>query len=284
MTSQAYVDGEYGPVDEATVSIRDRGFLFGDGIYEVVRLVAGTYFRLDRHLDRLLASARALEFRGLPEADRIRRIAEELAERSSLADGKLYVQVTRGSGPRTATYPDDSDPTIAMYVEEVRRGADAIRSDGASVRTVPEMRWTRCDIKSTNLLPKVLMKQRAFRTGCYEAIFVSESGVVWEGTSTNVCVVREGTILTTDHDQRVLPGITRREIVEIAAARDIPVELSRLRLGDLYASDEVFLTGTLTGVLGVVEVDGREVGGGEVGPVAEMLHDALVGRRREACT
>lgn len=282
MTGRAYVNGTFTPLEEATVSLRDRGFLFGDGVYDVVRVAGGSYFRLGRHLDRLLENARSLEFEGLPGADELRETARELLARSSVADGKLYVQLTRGAGPRSATFPDDASPTVAMYVDVMRRGADAFREEGARATLIPEMRWRRCDIKSTNLLPKVLMKERAHRADCYEAIFASESGVVWEGTSTNVCIVDDGRIVSTDHDERVLPGITRREVLEIAVDEGIPTELSTVHVDDLYEADEVFLTGTLTGVLGVVELDGTAVGDGRVGPYTETLHEELVRRMRRA--
>lgn len=278
MASQAYVDGEFVPLEEATIPVRDRGFLFGDGVYDVVRIADGTYFRPGRHFDRLLENASQLEFEDAPDTEHLHRVAEQLLDRASIANGKLYIQLTRGGGPRQATYPDDPEPTLVMYVDVMRRGADAIRDEGARVLTTPEMRWRRCDIKSTNLLPKVLMKERAHRADCYEALFVSESGVVWEGTSTNVFIVQDGRLVTTDHDERVLPGITRREVGEIAVERDVPVEWSTVRVDDLYEADEVFLTGTLTGVLGVVEIDGREVGGGRVGPTTEAFHGALVDR------
>lgn len=282
MTGRAYVDGTFSSLEEATVSLRDRGFLFGDGVYDVVRIVDGSYFRLGRHLDRLLDNARSLEFEGLPGADELRETAGELLGRSSVTDGKLYVQLTRGAGPRSATFPDDASPTVAMYVDVMRRGADAFRDEGVRATLIPEMRWRRCDIKSTNLLPKVLMKERAHRSDCYEAIFASESGVVWEGTSTNVFIVDDGRLVSTDHDERVLPGITRREVLEIAVDAGVPADLSTIRVDDLYEADEVFLTGTLTGVLGVVEIDGTPVGGGRVGPRTEMLHEELERRIRRA--
>jgi len=282
MTGRAYVNGAFTPLEEAKVSLRDRGFLFGDGVYDVVRVVDGSYFRLGRHLDRLLENARALEFDGLPNAEHLRETARELLARSAVDDGKLYLQLTRGAGPRRASFPEDASPTVAMYVDVLRWDTETFREDGACATLVPEMRWRRCDIKSTNLLPKVLMKEGARRADCYEAIFASESGVVWEGTSTNVFIVDEGRVVSTDHDERVLPGITRREVLEIAVDQEIATELSTIHVEDLYDADEMFLTGTLTGVLGVVEVDGKSVGGGRVGPHTRRLQEGLERRMRGA--
>ena len=275
MTRFAYVDGETLPVSEATVSIEDRGFLFGDGVYDVVRLFEGRYFRLDRHLDRLLDNAASLEMAGLPEADGLREIAEQLRRRSDVDDGMLYLQVTRGCGPRQSSYPSDPEPTVVLYIDRMRRPVDQFRESGAEAMIVPEVRWRRCDIKSVNLLPKVTMKQRATEQGCYEALFTDEDGTIWEGTSTNFFVVQDGVVRTTDHEERVLPGLTRREIVEIAAEESIPVELSRVTLADVRQADEAFLTGTLTEVLGLTAIEGEPVGDGTVGPMTRRLYERL---------
>jgi D-alanine transaminase len=282
MTRFAYVNGDVAPVDEATVGIRDRGFLFGDGVYDVVRIIDGEMFRLGRHLDRLRTNAQQLELEAIPTADRLREIARHLVDRSDLDDGKLYVQLTRGSGPRQSSFPDASSATVVAYVDKLRRGADQLRSSGASIILVPEIRWKHCNIKSTNLLPKVLMSQRASRSDCYEAVFISDQDAVWEGTSTNLFVVDGGTLRTTDHPSRVLPGLTRREVIEIAAEQELTVELSTVFVDDLYAADEVFLTGTLTEVLGVTEIDGTTVGGGDVGPVTRQLQTQLQERMHRA--
>ncbi len=282
MKRLAYVNGELLPLEEATVSLRDRGFLFGDGVYDVVRLIDDRYFRLDRHLERLRTNAHQLEMSRLPSTARLREIAARLRSDSELEDGMLYLQLTRGAGPRQSSFPDDTEPTLVAYLDEVRRGADAVRESGASIILVPEIRWRHCNIKTTNLLPKVLMNQRASRSNCYEAVFISRQDAVWEGTSTNLFVVEKGTVRTTDHPSRVLPGITRREIIEIGAERGIPIELSTVYVDDLYAADEVFLTGTLTEVLGVTEIDGTPVGGGEVGETTRQFQRHLVERMANA--
>jgi len=275
MERLAFVNGEFLPLDEATVSIQDRGFLFGDGVYDVVRIVDGRAFRLSRHLERLRDNAHTLEMTGIPSLSRLQQIARQLCNRADVVDGMLYIQLTRGAGPRQSNFPEPTAPTVVAYVDELRRGADSLRQDGASVTLVPEIRWQRCDVKSVNLLPKVLMNEQATRADCYEAVFVSEQSDVWEGASTNVFVVDDGRLHTPDDSNRILPGITRREIVEIAAEEGIPVEMSTLLVDDLYEADEVFLTGTLTEVLGVVEIDGQPVAGGDVGPTTRRLQSRL---------
>lgn len=275
MERLAYVNGEILPLSQATVSVQDRGFLFGDGVYDVVRIADGEYFRLSRHLERLRANAQAIELGGIPPLTRLQQIAETLCNRADVVDGMLYFQLTRGSGPRQSNYPETEAPSVVAYVDQLRREVESLRDDGASIILVPEMRWERCDIKSVNLLPKVLMSEQASRNDCYEAVFVSEQSEVWEGTSTNIFLVEDGTLRTPDDPNRILPGITRREIVEIAAGEGIPVEMSTVLIEDLFEADEVFLTGTLTQVLGVVDIDGDPVGDGDVGPMTRRLHDEL---------
>jgi D-alanine transaminase len=281
MQRLAYTNGEILPLGEATVSVQDRGFLFGDGVYDVVRIADGRYFRLHRHLERLRDNAEALEFGDIPTASRLQQIAETLCNRADVVDGMLYMQLTRGSGPRQSNFPENASPSLVAYVDELRRGADSLREEGASIVLVPEMRWERCDIKSVNLLPKVLMNERAQRFDSYEAVFVSEQSEVWEGTSTNIFTVEEGTLRTPDHPHRILPGITRREIVDIAADEGIPVEMATVLIDDLYQADEVFLTGTLTEVLGVTDIDGDPVADGHVGPMTRRLQELLQQRMQD---
>lgn len=282
MTTYAYVDGEISPLEDASVSLRDRGFLFGDGVYDVVRLLEGEAVWLGRHIQRLQRNARELSFDRVPAAETWREAVTAVVERSDLQRGMVYLQLTRGSGPRQASFPEEAEPTVVAYVDEVGRDLERRREEGASVVLVPEIRWERCDVKSINLLPKVLMRQEAERRGAYEALFTSEAGAVWEGASSNVFVVEDETLRTSEHPRRILPGLTRRKVFDIAADNGIPVETGELTVEDLYAADEVFLTGTLTGVLGVVEVDGERVGGGEPGEKTQQLHRWLVERRREA--
>lgn len=277
MTPTAYVDGEFSSLAEATVSVQDRGFLFGDGVYEVVRRY-DDWFRLERHLARLRDSAHGLDIDGLPTPEKFKKIADELVDRAGMqAGGYLYIQVTRGAAPRQASYPD-CEPTVVCYVDEIRRGIGEARDQGAHVVTVPDTRWQHCDIKSTNLLPKVMMSEHADRQDAYEALFVGDNGEVFEGTSTNVFVRTDGRLRTPSDSSRVLPGITRREVLDIASEKGMELDFGQVLLSDAMSADEIFLTGTLTEILGVTRIDGMEVGGGDVGPVTRTLHRAL--RRR----
>lgn len=280
MEPTAYVEsqgdgGEFTPLAEASVSVLDRGFLFGDGVYEVVRCREANWFRMDRHLARLRDSAHALDIEGLPPAGRFQAIADELAGRAEMnGNGYLYIQVTRGAGPRQAAYPE-VEPTVVCYVDEATRGADALREEGAQVVTVPDTRWQHCDIKSVNLLPKVMMSQHADQQKAYEALFVGDNGEIFEGTSTNI-FIRQGDRLRTPSDSsRVLAGITRREVVDMVSETGLQLDFGQMLLSDATGADEVFLTGTLTEILGVVAIDGVEVDDGTVGETTRQLQAQL---------
>lgn len=281
MTPTAYVDGEYAPLDEAKVSVLDRGFLFGDGVYEVVRLYDGSWFRFERHLARLCDSAHAIDMEGVPTMQEFGDIVDGLESRANLhGDGYLYIQMTRGAAPRQAAYPS-CEPTVVCYVDEVRRRIGSRRDEGASVVTVPDTRWQHCDIKSINLLPKVMMSEHAHQEDAYEAVFVGDNGEVFEGTSTNVFVYDRGRLRTPSDSSRVLPGITRREVVDMAAEEGMNLDFGQVLLSDAMEAEEIFLTGTLTEVLGVVSIDGMEVGGGEVGSLTRHLQQKLRARMAE---
>ncbi|MFB6264660.1 MAG: aminotransferase class IV [Bradymonadaceae bacterium] len=278
MDGIAYVDGEWTGLDEASVSVRDRGFVFGDGVYEVVRLLQGELFRRDAHVRRLRRSADELDFPSEPTAEQIASVASELVERGDRTDGMIYLQLTRGPAPRSAAFPEETDPTLVGWVDAVRRDVGSFRAAGASAITVREIRWDRCDVKSVNLLPKVLMKERARRAGAYEALFVGESGIVHEGASTNVFAVDGQTIATPPASRRILDGITRREVLEAADRVGLEAERRKLHVDELFEADELFLTGTLTEVLGLVEIDGQPVADGDVGPTTRRLQQALTDR------
>jgi D-alanine transaminase len=274
MSELAYIDGNIGPIDDATIPVRDRGFIFGDGVYDVARVYDGAAFRLDVHIDRLLRNAGELEFRNVPGADEVRDIVDTLLERSGLADAMVYMQLTRGVARRQSAFPDGVEPTLYVSVEEIRRGSDALRVDGASAILVDDIRWDRNDIKTVNLLPKVMMGERAKQAGAYEALYVDSRGFVWEGTSTNLFAVRDGRLLTPPLGPRVLPGTTRADVLALANASGIDAVERRLTVDDVFDADELFVTGTLTEVLGIIAVDDAAIGDGNVGPVTRRLEQA----------
>ncbi|HIE51610.1 MAG TPA: amino acid aminotransferase [Armatimonadetes bacterium] len=273
MPEIAYLNGEFMPLAEARISVEDRGYLFGDGVYEVVVSYQGRLWALERHLQRLERSLRAIRLTGVEVAE-IRKRVQQAVERAEFPFALVYFHVTRGVAPRDHAYAPDLTPTVLITVRPWKRTSPEEWEQGATAITVPEIRWARRDIKSLNLLPNVLAKQRAREQGAEEALFVEPSGEVNEGSSTNVFAVKDGVIITPALGPRLLPGITRGLVVEIARQEGFSVREEALMLDVLRTAEEAFLTGTGTEILGIVAVDGQPIGEGRVGPVTRRLKRA----------
>lgn len=276
-----YLNGECVPHDHAKISVNDRGFLFGDGVYEVIRACDGLLFEPKAHLDRLGRGLRALGIRFGSDADMdaLLAVSTQILRENELVEGDatIYVQITRGGAPRTHHFPSLEVPAT-VYLSGARFHPPVeLRERGASAITSPDIRWTRCDLKTVNLLPNVLAKQCAVEAGATEALFVRD-GVVIEGASTNVFAMVDGQIRTYPECNYILPGITRRVVLELAAQRNIPFVEAPILLADLRRVEELFITGTTTDVLPVVRVDGHTVGCGRPGPVTMDLQEALAVR------
>lgn len=272
---RVYLNGAFLEENEARVSFDDRGFLFGDAVYEVVRLYDGRPFRLEAHLARL---GRSLAGVWLPALDlkQLGQVVYDLAgeEGAAVPDALVYIQVSRGASPRNHPFPDPPvPPTVLAWC----RPYHALPPDqflaGIRVVTVPDDRWAKCWIKTVNLLPNVLAKEKARRAGADDAVFVRD-GMAIEATSANFFVVREGTVQTAPVTNYILPGISRQVVLELAAALDIPVRLEPVVVEDLAHVDEVFLTHTGCGVEPVTTVDGRRLGPA-AGPITRRLYDAF---------
>ena len=280
MPDIACVNGRFMPLAGATVSVEDRGYQFGDGVYEVVRTYAGVPFQLDAHLARLDRSAKAVGISlplGIPEWERTIIEGIRLA---GYPECKVYIQVTRGVAPREHGVPIGIEPTVVMTVREIGGVDERLRLNGVDVITLEDVRWGRCDIKSLNLLPNVLARQQAKEADAFEAGLVW-NGEVTEGAVSNVMAVRAGAVCTPPLGTRILDGVTRRVVLDLARREGIPIQERRLPLDELRAADEVLLTGTTVEVLAVVRVDGALIGAGSPGPVTKLLEDrfrGLVGR------
>ncbi|HZS12922.1 MAG TPA: D-amino-acid transaminase [Nitrospirales bacterium] len=271
MPDVAYVNDRFLPLAEATVSIDDRGFLFGDGIYEVIRTYHGTPFQLDAHLARLKRSADALSLTLPRSLEEVARLVDEALGRGGWPESKIYMQITRGVAPRDHVFPAGVRPTFVMTVRELRPLDPALRTRGVAGVTMDDLRWGRCDIKSVNLLANVLARQRANEAGAFEALFVRE-GAVTEGSVSNVLIVRDGVIATTPEGHAILSGVTRQVVLELARKAGIAVQERRVPLDELRQADEIVLMGTTVEVLPVVTLDSRPVGTGRPGPIAARLH------------
>ncbi|WP_455377442.1 D-amino-acid transaminase [Petrachloros mirabilis] len=270
MPDIAFLNGRFTSLDDAKVSIDDRGFQFGDGVYEVIRTYKGRPFQLEAHLSRLDHSARALDIRQPYSHQEWSQHILEGIRRAAYPEVKVYIQVTRGVAPRDHAYAADLSPTVVMTVRELHHLSRSVQAASVSAMTVEDIRWGRCDIKSINLLPNVLARQQAKRMQMFEAILVRE-GVVTEGAVSNVMAVRAGVIITAPEGPRILSGVTRAVVIEIARQSGLEVQERYMPRHELYDAEEVFLTGTTVEVLGVTQIDGRIIGEGRPGVVTGRL-------------
>jgi D-alanine transaminase len=281
MPDIACLNGTVSPLADARVSVNDRGYLFGDGVYEVIRTYNGRPFQLQRHLDRLDTSLSQVRISA--DWDRATLIGwiDKVIANSGYVDTKVYVQITRGVAPRDHPFPH-VPPTTLITATEVHPPADELIANGALAIRADDIRWDRCNIKSLNLLPNVLARQAAKEAGAFEAIFVGTDGTVREGSSSNVFCVIDGTVVTPPLSNRLLAGVSRAYLLEIAAANGIRTQERPLTFDELLHADEVFLTGTTIEVLGVREIDGKRIGAGHPGPITHQLMAAFGPKDAEA--
>ncbi len=274
MEALANIHGEIAPLAQARVSVLDRGFLFGDAVYEVLRIYQGQPWLLEEHFARLAHSLEAIRIGGV-DLERLRQRLLATIAAGPFAEATAYIQITRGAAPRQHAFPKGITPFEILWVQEFRDPYVAARAQGAAVITHPDLRWERCDVKSTNLLGNVLAMQAAAEAGCVEALLYLPDGTLTEGTHTSLFGVRDGAVVTTPNSQAILPGITRSLVLRLARRVDVPVREETLRRGDLDRMHELFLTGTTSEVLPIVNVDGRPIGAGHPGPVTRQLQEAF---------
>jgi D-alanine transaminase len=276
MKSLACLNGELMPVELAKVPVWDRGFLFGDAIYEVYRLYQGRCWLEGEHDDRLRRSLREMDFPDIDFDALTARLHKTIAA-SGVKEGTAYVHITRGVAPRLHAFPDPAVPPTELIVvrEYDDSGTARERETGIGVISYPDLRWKRCDVKSTNLLANVIANEAAHRAGCHEAVLVDETGLVTEATHSSLLWVRAGRLEGTPEGNKILPGTTRRRELRLAERIGVPFRENRISLDELRAADEVVLLGTTIEVLPVVTIDGKTVSTGVPGPVARRLHEAF---------
>lgn len=282
-----YLNGQYLPRSAATIPVEDRGFIFGDGVYEVWRAINGRLFETDRHLARLAYGLHELR---ITEPDIVRRnvldeVAERLLAESGLLEGEatLYVEVTRGAAPRTHAFPPAGTPPTVFAMANRFAPPNDLRVRGASAITAPDIRWLRCDIKTIQLLPNVMAKQAAAECGAMEAIMIRD-GFVTEGSHANVLGVLDGEIRTHPLGNLILPGITRAVVLEIARALTIPVREEAFTEHDIARLDECFLAGTTADVMPIVRVNDEPIGAGTPGPITMRLFREFRAHLDASCT
>lgn len=273
--SIAFFDGRFMPLDEVRVSPLDRGYLFGDGVYEVVPVYAGRPFRMEEHLDRLDRSMDAIELAAPFPRERWRELLAELVKRNGGGEQSIYFQVTRGVAPRSHAFPVDAPPVVFMMS---RAGGGGTPKPAAAI-TREDNRWDRCDIKSIALLANCLHKQAAVKAGASEAILL-RGDVLTEGSSSNVFVVKGGQVSTPPKSSRILAGITRAVTLELMAQTGIPARERPVSRGELAGADEIWITSSTLEISPVVTLDGAAVGGCEPGPVWRTVNELLQGLKR----
>lgn len=277
--SIAYVNGDFVPLAEARVSILDRGFQFADGVYEVIPVYGGAPFRLDAHMRRLERSLREIRMDPPMDREALGRGVEELVARNGGGDCQAYLQVTRGEATRNHPFPEAVHPTVVMTCTPVTPVPGEWVRDGVGAITAEDIRWARCDIKAIALLPNVMMRQKAAEEGAFEAIWVHQ-GMAVEGAASNLFAVIDGEARTPPDGPRVLPGITRDVVLELAAEEGLPVRTGEVTADELAAAAEVWLTSSTKEVLPVTRLDGQPVGSGRPGPLFRTVLDAYRARIR----
>ncbi|MDD9903192.1 MAG: D-amino-acid transaminase [Rhodospirillaceae bacterium] len=272
MARYAYVNGRYVPHGDAAVHIEDRGFQFADGVYEVVPIVSSRLVDAGPHLDRLERSLSELTI-AMPLSRKVLELVmDELIARNGVNEGLIYMQVTRGVSPRDHKFPSGVRPSIVMTTKRVRFLTQKKLSDGVKVITIPDIRWTRCDIKTVALLPNCMGKTEAAAVGAYEAWQVDGDGMVTEGTSSNAWIVtHDDKLVTRPAGHEILRGVTRQTLLRIAAEAGLTFEERPFSVEEAKSARETFLSSATSFVTPVVELDEVTIGDGTPGPLSRRL-------------
>ncbi len=256
-----------------TYPFEERGLQFGDGIYEVIRIYKGSYYLLKEHVARLFRSAEAIKINLPFDQTEITDLLLDLIERNNMkSDGKVYLQVTRGSAPRDHIFPDQTEPNIYAYIQDLPRHLESLKN-GVAALTLPDIRWKNCYIKSLNLLPNVLAKQEANENNCFEAILHKDE-LVTEGSSSNIYMVKDGSIYTYPATKQILHGCVRMRVEDFSKALNIPFIEEGFTLEDITKADELFLTSSTTEITPIIKVDGNLVNDGKHGVITRQLQKA----------
>ena len=277
MSRTVYVNGAFVPEEQAKISVFDRGFIFGDGVYEVVPVISGKLVDKQYFLERLDRSLDELSIAWPCTKQEYMEVMEQLVESNQLTEGVVYSQVTRGIADRDFPFPENVSPSFVAFTSNMELLDNPLVKSGIHVITTPDLRWRRRDIKSVNLLGQVLAKQDAITRGGHEGWMVEE-GIVTEGVSSSAYIVKNATIITRPLSNAILPGIRRRTLLEIASNVGIDVEERIFTIEEALAADEAFISSAATMTLGVVSIDGHQIGNGTPGPVTIRLRELYKAR------
>ncbi len=275
MSRIVYVNGDFVPEAEAKVSIFDRGYVFGDGVYEVVPVIGGRMIDKAPFVERLAYSLSQLDIDWPCSKDDYIGFHEELITRNDLTEGVVYSQVTRGVAEREFSFPKDVRPAVVAFTQQKQLLEHPLAASGVKVATVEDIRWKNCNIKSIALLAQVLAKQAAAEKGAFEAWMVDD-GTVTEGSSSSAYIVKDGKVITRPLSREILPGIRRKVLMKLAAEHQIQIEERPFTVDEALSADEAFLSSASTFVMPIVEIDGQKVGNGRPGQMAKRMRDMYV--------
>lgn len=271
MSQIVYLNGTFLPIGEAFVPVLDRGFIFGDGIYEVIPVYSRRPFRLDEHLVRLQHSLDGVRIANPHTHEEWKDLACTLIAQNAPDDQYVYLHITRGVAKRDHAFPQDAAPTVFMMSNPLVTSTPALVESGVSAVSAVDNRWDRCDIKAISLLPNVLLRQTAVDAGATETVMFRDD-ILTEGAASNIFAVAKGTILAPPKDNHMLPGITYDLVLELAAAEGIPVEIGKFNKARIQQADELWLTSSTKEVLAITSMDGRPIGDGKPGPLFRRMY------------
>lgn len=271
MSQIVYLNGQFLPIAQAHVSVLDRGFVFGDGVYEVIPVYSRHAFRLGEHLQRLDHSLAGLRLVNPYRLDEWEKLTRELITHNASEDQSLYLQVTRGVAPRDHAFPENTTPTIFMMSNPLITPPAEQCEKGVAAISATDIRWDRCDIKSIALLPNVLLRQLAVDAGAAETVLF-RNGILTEGSASNIFAVEKGVILAPPKDNHMLPGITYDVVLELAAAHNIPVNIGYFDEARIRAADELWMTSSTKEVLAITTLDGKPIADAKPGPMFRHIY------------
>lgn len=274
-----YLDGDFLPLAAAKVSVLDRGFLLGDGVYEVIPVFAGSCFELTAHLARLTASLAAVRMENPLDDVGWRAILSTLIAKNNSGDQALYLQVTRGVSPRDHAFPNGVSPTVFVMSNPLNSVPESYKTVGIKAITLEDTRWKNCHIKAISLLPNSLLRQQAVDVGAQEAILLRD-GHVTEGAASNVFIVLNGRVITPPKNHEILAGITRDVIFVLTKKAGIPIEERQVTETELRAADEVWVSSSTKEILPITQLDGETVGNGQVGRIWQQVNNLYQQHKR----
>ncbi len=266
-----YLNGDYIPLDEAKVSVLDRGFIFGDGVYEVIPAYGGNTLRFEHHMQRLQNSLDAVRIINPLSNEQWLNIINKLIAETGPEDQSVYLHITRGVASRDHQFPDDTKPTVFVMSNILHTVNPELLTKGISAVTLDDFRWQHCNIKAIALLPNILLRQQAVERDSMEAILIRD-GNMTEGAASNLFIVSNGVIKTPPKDNAILPGITRDLIVELAESHNIPVAEVAISEKEFFAAEEIWLTSSTKEVLPVTKINNQQVGNGKPGAVWQDMY------------